>query len=88
MRVVPFHAVRWEWNEFVDHHPSGWFWHKCEWLTYMGTRDGVQNLSFAVVDDDGKVAGICPLLLEGDEFAGEKEPDSPAGAGYNRIRHG
>ena len=58
------------WNNFVDHHSHGWFWHRTEWLDYSKVyRPDAVDLSVALVDDWGEVVGVCPCIKESDRVA-------------------
>ena len=51
------------WNDYVDRHSEGWWWHRSEWLDYCLAYDvSSQDRSFALVRD-GVVRGICPAVL-------------------------
>ena len=56
-----------DWNEFVDLHPAGWWWHRAEWLNYSKAYDEKsQDESVALVDETDKIVGVCPYLIEGE----------------------
>jgi len=68
----PFHAVQREqlvlghWDEYVDSHPDGWWFHRSEWLAYsLEYSPGSIDRSVALVDTGyGNVIGICPAISE------------------------
>jgi len=66
--TIPRRLVTAEWNEFVDAHPSGWWWHRNEWLDYSmsyGNMDGVVSTDLSVALYDGKIIhGIFPFIGE------------------------
>lgn len=65
MRVVPGPSVPAErWDDFVLRHPEGWFWHRRGWLEYqVHFCSGNADLSLAVLDDDGRLVGVAPLVV-------------------------
>lgn len=53
-----------EWNAFVERHGSGWFWHRRDWIAYqLAYRSTATDESFAVVDDDGKLVAVVPVIF-------------------------
>lgn len=63
MRVVT-NLLPDRWDAFVDRHPAGWFWHRRAWVDYqLAYRASAQEASFAVVDDDGRVLAVVPLVV-------------------------
>lgn len=77
--VLPF-----EWDAFVQRHPSGWLWHTDGWVEYgLAFGGDREDLSFAVLDGAGEVVGVCPLIREADRCAFEGEPGVwPLGIGW------
>jgi hypothetical protein len=68
-----------EWNAYVDQHESGTWWHRDEWLDYcLAYKRGV-DVSFVVTAQDGTIAALVPLLIEGARFAcgGSPIPSAP-----------
>ena len=55
-----------DWNDFVDHHPQGWWWHRQEWLDYCLDYDGeARDHSFAVVSlREQRIVAICPAIVK------------------------
>lgn len=71
MRIVPAASVSpAAWDAYVERHASGWLWHTRGWLGYQAAyyRARGEDLSFAVLDDDGRIAGVAPMFLSGDSF--------------------
>ena len=61
------------WDEFCVLSDDAWFWHTSGWLAYhLSYRPELrpQTKSF-FVEIDGRIAAICPLLLE--DYQGKKE---------------
>lgn len=56
------------WNEAVDHHKQGTWWHRYEWIDYCLAYKGGTDYSFATIAD-GKVIALCPIIHEGQTFA-------------------
>jgi hypothetical protein len=51
------------WNDYVDGHSEGWWFHRSEWLDYcLAYDDRSIDRSFALVHD-GKVCAVCPAIL-------------------------
>jgi hypothetical protein len=67
-----FHAVPRErlapgdWDDYVDRHPEGWWFHRSEWLAYcLEYSTEAADRSVALVDTgNGNVIGICPAIYE------------------------
>lgn len=57
------------WNSYVDQHPDGWWFHRWEWLDYCLAYKQGQDFSFALVNDRQEVCGVCPVVIEGRQFA-------------------
>ena len=83
MRIVPrTNLPPGAWNDAVTAHPSGWWWHREEWLRYqLAYRPGNRDVSFAVLDGAGAIVALVPLLIArgGDgapefSFSGEPSP--------------
>lgn len=69
-KIVPRKDVdRDKWNCFVDEHDLGVWWYRMEWLDYCQAYRGGIDLSFAVLDHDGKILAVFPYRVEGDRFA-------------------
>lgn len=72
-RLTP--ALAPAWDAFVERHRMGWFFHTSSWIQYeMARGDHDENLSFAVLDDDGRIVAVCPLLRQGDRCTFEGAP--------------
>jgi hypothetical protein len=53
------------WNAFVERHPHGWFWHTSHWIDYsLAYTPGATDRSYALLDDEGLVRGVVPLVLD------------------------
>jgi hypothetical protein len=70
MIVVPRSTVdRDRWNDYVDRHPSGWFWHRAEWLDYcLAYSPDATDESVAVMDGHHEIVGVCPAIVEGEHL--------------------
>lgn len=66
------------WNAFVDHHPSGSWWHGYEWLDYCLAYKGGADYSLAMISPNGAIAALYPLIYEGRTFALGGNPLVPA----------
>ena len=64
MRIVPReHISASVWDNFVERHENGWFWHTTDWLQYQCAHyPKGREESFAVLDFDGRVAAVVPLF--------------------------
>lgn len=65
-----------KWDAYCDMHKDAWWWHRTGWIKYSAAC-GVQcdNFSF-YVEQNGKIVGICPLILENGhlKFGGNPSP--------------
>ncbi len=54
------------WDEFCLHSDEAWFWHTTKWLDYtLDYRPELEPVSHSFfVQASGRIAAICPLLLE------------------------
>jgi hypothetical protein len=54
------------WDDYVHRHPSGWFWHRSEWLDYcLAYSPSAKDGSVAVVDGCDQIVGVCPAIVDG-----------------------
>jgi hypothetical protein len=53
-----------QWNEFVDHHPAGWWWHRNEWLDYSLVYGVIPSDYSMALYDGEKVHAIFPFIAE------------------------
>jgi hypothetical protein len=64
VKVVRRALLYLRWNDAVFRHRAGWFFHRSEWLDYaLAYTPGAVDHSFGVVDDDGKLLAIVPLIV-------------------------
>ena len=54
------------WNDYVEAHPGGWWFHRSEWLDYSMAYMGTADESVAWMEGD-QLVGICPAICEGDQ---------------------
>jgi|TARA_R110002020_G_scaffold166144_9_gene354002 hypothetical protein len=65
MYAITRKLVRDEWNEFVDKHPAGWWWHRNEWLDYsLAYGDCITNDRSWALYDNNEVHAIFPCIEE------------------------
>lgn len=71
MNAVPASDVPALWDAYVERHPRGWFWHTAGWREYQREyfRGEAEDLSFVVLDVDGRVVAAVPLFFLRGEFA-------------------
>lgn len=65
-KVVPRSEVEpMAWNNFVETHPDGWWFHTEQWLEYaLAYTPGSADVSLARVEDDGRLSGVAPLVVD------------------------
>jgi hypothetical protein len=62
MKVVPFAQVPARlWDEVVEGSAEAWLFHRADWVAIEAPFFAQANCSFAVQDDRGEVAAVCPL---------------------------
>jgi len=62
MRCVPLSELSaTDWNRAVDHSNEAWLFHRAEWSRIEGSFFARDNFSFAVIDAQKEIAGVCPL---------------------------
>ena len=61
MKIVAYSPVHEQaWNQFVQDHPQGWFFHTRWFLDYLAV--GAEDYSFLFMEND-RICGIFPLVL-------------------------
>jgi hypothetical protein len=62
MKIIPFAELSAEaWDEVVEQSTEAWLFHQAEWVAIESRFFTRANCSFAVQDDRGAVAAVCPL---------------------------
>ena len=73
--IIPWSAsLAGAWDRYCNAHPLAWFWHRSGWMEYCSHHGDLMNMSFAVVLDDGSVAGLCPIILDGNDLTYQNGP--------------
>ena len=84
--IIPWSAsLAGAWDRYCNAHPLAWFWHRSGWMEYCSHHGDLMNMSFAVVLDDGSVAGLCPIILDGNDLTYQNGP-CPEPLYDNRLR--
>lgn len=64
MRVVPFQDVDPEkWDAVVGGSAEAWLFHLHDWIAVESAHWALENHSFALLDDGGNYAAVCPLYV-------------------------
>lgn len=63
-----------QWNMMVDAHPEAWWWHRTEWLDYCLAYAGGTDHSVGIMNKDGLMVGLCPLIEERGHFLAGHNP--------------
>lgn len=83
-KIIPRSEVRpLAWNNFVEAHPDGWWFHTDQWLEYaLAYTPGSFDLSSAWVGADGSIESVFPLVVSptGDYVNGGQMVAYPLGA--------
>lgn len=63
MKLIPFDEVGFEaWNQLCDGSDDAWMFHRYEWVKIEQKRFVLENLSFAIAEND-KLTALFPLYL-------------------------